>query len=246
MRQLHLHRMYHRHRLPAQLGQDYRDLCRGPVRPRSVSQVKPLCFFIVASQPTPDRDDQHLWRAHPQVPEQCFCMVARARHDLARHRHPRRGAEAPERQVRLPDVHRRDWRRRRRLVGAREPRLRLSDRHSHGSVHANRSVRRTLFFLKIFIYMIGFDASAHMTEETHNAAMAGSIGIVMSIGVSAILGWFLLLGLLFSIQDYDNTIASPTGQPVTQIFLDTVGQNGAIVLMVSVASRRARTKCQIR
>ena len=79
-----------------------------------------------------------------------------------------------------------------------------------------------------------------MTEETHNAAMAGSIGIVMSIGVSAILGWFLILGLLFSIQDYDSTIASPTGQPVTQIFLDTVGQNGAIVLMV----RRARNNCQ--
>src|ERR1700761_7473242 len=78
-----------------------------------------------------------------------------------------------------------------------------------------------------------------MTEETHNAAMSGSIGIVMSIGVSAILGWFLILGLLFSIQDYDSTIASPTGEPVTQIFLDTVGQNGAIVLMVRrVASCR--------
>jgi len=64
--------------------------------------------------------------------------------------------------------------------------------------------------------------------------MSGSIGIVMSIGVSAILGWFLILGLLFSIQDYDSTIASSTGQPVTQIFLDTVGQNGAIVLMVIV------------
>ena len=71
-----------------------------------------------------------------------------------------------------------------------------------------------------------------MTEETHNAAMSGSIGIVMSIGVSAILGWFLVLGLLFSIQDYDTTVASPTGQPVTQIFLDTVGEKGAIVLMV--------------
>lgn len=78
-----------------------------------------------------------------------------------------------------------------------------------------------------------------MTEETHNAAMSGSIGIVMSIGVSAILGWFLILGLLFSIQDYDTTVASPTGQPVTQIFLDTVGQNGAIVLMVRF-SRFAR------
>jgi hypothetical protein len=33
-------------------------------------------------------------------------------------------------------------------------------------------------------------------------------------------------------QDYDATIGSATGQPVTQIFLDTVGENGAIVLMV--------------
>jgi hypothetical protein len=72
-----------------------------------------------------------------------------------------------------------------------------------------------------------------MTEETRNAAMSGSIGIVMSIGVSAILGWFLILGLLFSIQDYETTVASSTGQPVTQIFLDTVGERGTIVLMVS-------------
>lgn len=80
--------------------------------------------------------------------------------------------------------------------------------------------------------LTGFDASAHMTEETRNAAMSGSIGIVMAIGVSAILGWFLLLGLLFSIQDVQQTIASPTGQPVAQIFLDTVGEDGAIVLML--------------
>jgi len=72
-----------------------------------------------------------------------------------------------------------------------------------------------------------------MTEETRNAAMSGSIGIIMSIGVSAILGWFLILGLLFSVQDYDSTISSPTGQPVAQIFLDTVGEKGAIALMVS-------------
>ncbi|KAL0948249.1 hypothetical protein HGRIS_010846 [Hohenbuehelia grisea] len=82
--------------------------------------------------------------------------------------------------------------------------------------------------------LTGFDASAHMTEETHNAAMAGSIGIVMAIGVSAVLGWFLILGLLFSIQDLDRTLNSTTHQPVTQIFLDTVGEKGAIVLMVIV------------
>ncbi|KLO10358.1 APC amino acid permease [Schizopora paradoxa] len=82
--------------------------------------------------------------------------------------------------------------------------------------------------------LTGFDASAHMTEETHNAATSGSYGIITAIGVSAILGWFLILGLLFSIQDYNTTVASPTGEPVAQIFLDTVGTKGAIVLMVIV------------
>lgn len=76
-----------------------------------------------------------------------------------------------------------------------------------------------------------------MTEETHNAAMSGSIGIVMAIGVSAVLGWFLILGLLFSVQDLDNVLNSKTGQPVTQIFLDTVGENGAIVLMVYISPK---------
>lgn len=71
-----------------------------------------------------------------------------------------------------------------------------------------------------------------MTEETHNAAVSGPLGIIMAIGVSAVLGWFLILGLLFSMQDYDNTISSATGEPVAQIFLDTVGEKGAIVLMV--------------
>ncbi|KAI0699002.1 APC amino acid permease [Cytidiella melzeri] len=82
--------------------------------------------------------------------------------------------------------------------------------------------------------LTGFDASAHMTEETHNAAMAGPIGIIMAIGVSAVLGWFLILGLLFSIQDLAGTVGTTTGEPVAQIFLDTVGEKGAIVLMVIV------------
>ncbi|KAL1760636.1 amino acid/polyamine transporter I [Schizophyllum commune] len=82
--------------------------------------------------------------------------------------------------------------------------------------------------------LTGFDASAHMTEETRNAAMSGSIGIVMAIGVSAILGWYLLLGLLFSIQDYDAVANTSTGQPVAQILLDAVGTDGAIVLMVII------------
>ncbi|KZT01961.1 amino acid transporter [Laetiporus sulphureus 93-53] len=82
--------------------------------------------------------------------------------------------------------------------------------------------------------LTGFDASAHMTEETHNAAVSGPVGIVMAITTSAVLGWFLILGLLFSIQDLNATVSTSTGEPVAQIFLDTVGEKGAIVLMVIV------------
>lgn len=68
--------------------------------------------------------------------------------------------------------------------------------------------------------------------------MSGSLGIVISICVSAVLGWFLIIALLFSIQDYDKTVGSPTGQPVTQIPLDTVGEKGAIALMVGYLQPR--------
>jgi hypothetical protein len=80
---------------------------------------------------------------------------------------------------------------------------------------------------------VQLSAHKHITHSSSQAAMAGPIGIIMAIGVSAVFGWFLILGLLFSIQDLDGTINSPTTQPVTQIFLDTVGEKGAIVLMVS-------------
>jgi amino acid transporter len=70
----------------------------------------------------------------------------------------------------------------------------------------------------------GFDASAHLSEETHNAATEAPRGIIMSIAVSAVFGWFLLLCLLFSIQgDVSNTTGTKYGQPVAQIYVDTVG-----------------------
>jgi amino acid transporter len=51
----------------------------------------------------------------------------------------------------------------------------------------------------------GYDASAHMTEETVNAAMSGPRGIIDSVWVSWIAGFILLLGV---------SIAIPTIYPV--------------------------------
>jgi amino acid permease (GABA permease) len=80
----------------------------------------------------------------------------------------------------------------------------------------------------------GYDASAHMTEETHHAATAGPRGIVMSIVVSLVAGWVLLIGLTFAIQSYSGALGSATGVPPAQIFIDAVGATGGKLLLVVV------------
>ncbi|TFK17298.1 hypothetical protein FA15DRAFT_650438 [Coprinopsis marcescibilis] len=64
--------------------------------------------------------------------------------------------------------------------------------------------------------------------------MAGSISIILAISASAVLGWFMIVGFLFSIQDIERTVHSETGLPVMQIFLDTLGRKGAFVAMAVV------------
>ena len=84
----------------------------------------------------------------------------------------------------------------------------------------------------------GYDASAHMTEETHDAARSGPRGIVMSIVVSLIAGWVLLVGITFAIQDYDGAIGSSTGVPPAQIFIDALGATGGkLLLLVAIGAQ---------
>jgi amino acid permease (GABA permease) len=80
----------------------------------------------------------------------------------------------------------------------------------------------------------GYDASAHMTEETRDAATAGPRGIVMSILVSLVAGWVLLIGVTFAIQNYAGEVGSATGVPPAQIFWDAIGKTGAELLLVIV------------
>ncbi|EPE27260.1 hypothetical protein GLAREA_03175 [Glarea lozoyensis ATCC 20868] len=79
--------------------------------------------------------------------------------------------------------------------------------------------------------LTGFDASAHLSEETRKASWSAPIGVVSSVGFSSLFGFFVLLSFLFSIQDFEATIGSDYGQPVLQIFVDIFGDDGAVVLM---------------
>lgn len=56
----------------------------------------------------------------------------------------------------------------------------------------------------------------------------------MSVGCSALFGFFLMISLLFSIQDFDRTLENEVDQPVVQILIDIFGNKGAIALMTLV------------
>jgi len=71
-----------------------------------------------------------------------------------------------------------------------------------------------------------------MSEETDNASWAAPIGVLTSIGVSAAFGFFVLISLLFSIQNVEAT--NSAGQPVVQILTDIFGDKGAIALMTLI------------
>ena len=82
----------------------------------------------------------------------------------------------------------------------------------------------------------GYDASAHMTEETNNAALAGPRGIVWSIVVSLIAGWILLIGVTGAIQNYAAEASAVT--PGAQVFLDAAGHNlGLFLLFIIVGAQ---------
>ncbi|KAI9230973.1 MAG: amino acid transporter [Piptocephalis tieghemiana] len=82
--------------------------------------------------------------------------------------------------------------------------------------------------------MTGYDASAQMTEETKKAEVAAPVAIVLSVVVSFVSGWFLILSLTFAIQDYNAILHTSASLPVAQLFLDCIGRPGAMVLLVVV------------
>jgi len=80
----------------------------------------------------------------------------------------------------------------------------------------------------------GYDASAHMTEETHDAARSGPRGIVMSIVVSLFAGWILLIGITFAIQKAQYTTYLGALVPPAQVIATAIGNTGAKLLLLVI------------
>ncbi|KAF9908795.1 hypothetical protein EC991_009498 [Linnemannia zychae] len=81
----------------------------------------------------------------------------------------------------------------------------------------------------------GYDSAAHMAEETQNASTGGPMGIIMAIVTASVVGWVFLVGMTFSIMDFEMQIVSPAvGVALSQIFLDSCGLRVAIFLILVI------------
>jgi len=93
-----------------------------------------------------------------------------------------------------------------------------------------------LGFLLTQYTITGFDASAHLSEETQTASKAAAKGLWRSIAYSAIGGWLLLLSFLFAVQDPDELTAAGGFSAV--IFTQALSTNWAgTILFISSAGQ---------
>jgi amino acid transporter len=83
----------------------------------------------------------------------------------------------------------------------------------------------------------GFDASAHMSEETSRASRMAAIGMVMSVVVSVVFGFILLLAVTFAIPDTQGVIDAG-GYAVTYIWETSMSRGWAeFLLLIAVVAQ---------
>lgn len=96
---------------------------------------------------------------------------------------------------------------------------------------------------QLAIWTIGaFDSCVHMSEEAKNATVAVPLGIIASISVCGLLGFFILIVTFFCLQtsDLQSILDTKYGQPMAQIIYDAFetkqgqGKPMAITFMVII------------
>lgn len=81
----------------------------------------------------------------------------------------------------------------------------------------------------------GYDASAHMSEETRKASRAAAWGVVMSVVMSVIFGFILLVAVTFAVPDVQGTLNAGAFD-VTYIWQTSLGKRWAELLLFIVCA----------
>ncbi|HEY5196300.1 MAG TPA: amino acid permease [Solirubrobacteraceae bacterium] len=95
-----------------------------------------------------------------------------------------------------------------------------------------------LGFLLTMYTITGYDASAHVSEETHGAAESAPKGVWRSVFYSAVIGWIVLLALTFAVQRNATSTISSAGFPAIAILQSALSSAAAkAVLIISTVGQ---------
>jgi choline transport protein len=89
-------------------------------------------------------------------------------------------------------------------------------------------------FLGNVATFVGADASVHMAEEIENAALNIPRAIFTSMTMNGLLGFAMMLTILFCLGDVKSVLGTATGFPFIQIFYNGVGSIPGATAMAAV------------
>ena len=92
-------------------------------------------------------------------------------------------------------------------------------------------------FLLTMYTITGYDASAHVAEETQEAEEAAAKGVWQSVASSAVIGWFVLLAITFAATDV-SAINDAAGSSISVFTSAEMNQNWAeAVILIAVVGQ---------
>jgi len=95
-----------------------------------------------------------------------------------------------------------------------------------------------LGFLLTMYTITGYDASAHVSEETHGADESAPKGIWRSVFYSAVIGWIVLLAITFAIQRSKTSTILSASYPALAIFETALSSAAAkAVILISTVGQ---------
>lgn len=78
--------------------------------------------------------------------------------------------------------------------------------------------------------LTGYDAAAHVAEETSNAARVGPWAMFAAVVGTSTLGWALSIMISFCVPDPAILLESKLYMPIAQLYNDIIGKHGALAL----------------
>ncbi len=95
-----------------------------------------------------------------------------------------------------------------------------------------------LGFLLTMYTITGYDASAHISEETHGAENAAPRGVWRSVAYSAVIGWIVLMALTFAATPNHLNAINSAGFPALAIITSALGSGTAkLVIFISTVGQ---------